>query len=497
MDKDLLGENGDNMETSRGPSRRGFLLGSLASFLGMSFLGACARRPMKSAHNALPLGAIAPWETKAGFFPVHAAAGIADITPSKPIRLAGYNLRKGGRHGGVYEPIRAKVLVLDDSSTKLAIITGDIVGWPRPIIDAVRKHLLDKYGMQPAQILINASHNHEGPEFRDPTYPEYTGEVQAKVLALLDDCFARTKPARIFFGRGQCHIGVNRRLPDRFGYVIMRINRYGVTDPELNVLKVVGTDGKPIAVLTNYACHLTTTATFQIGGDYAGVGLRMLEDEMPGTVALFMQGAAGDIKPNVPRKDNPLEFDRHMDDGPETVRQLATVYKNSVKRVLAQPMEDITGAIDCRMEVVQLPLMAKTFDAIGEPPFDGPTRKWVRMAKLILDAVDQDGNYKKTRDCEVYVTRIGNGMGERIGSKFVLVAMNGEVCCPFGLRIKSQLPNNSVAVAAYTGPGIGYVLGAQELSGKGYEGRTPYSPDHEDVLVCKVMDMVLGPPPEM
>lgn len=119
------------------------------------------------------------------------------------------------------------------------------------------------------------------------------------------------------------------------------------------------------------------------------------------------------------------------------------------------------------------------------------------MARLILDAVDQEGNYKKTRDCEVYVTRIGNEQGDHSGSKFVLVSLNGEICVPFGLRIKSQLPDNDVAVAAYTGPGIGYVVGTQELTGTGYEARTPYSPDHEDVLVCKVMDMVLGPPPEL
>lgn len=497
-DKDFLGEVAEKLDDPKGPSRRGFLLGSLASLLSAGFLGACARGPKpQSAASKAALGSIPAWSTSQGLFPVSAAAVSLDISPKKPIQMAGFSLRKGGRNEGFYEPIRCKILVLDDSSTKVAFVTGDISGWPRPIIDAVRAHLSQKYGMEPAQILLNASHNHEGPGFRDPTYPEYSGEVQAKVLAGLDECLGRMKPARIFFGRGQCHIGVNRRLPDRYGYVSMRINKYGVVDPELIVLKVIGLDGKPIAVLTNYACHLTTTGTFQMGSDYAGVGLRMLEDELPGTVGLFLQGTAGDIKPNVPRKDAPLEFDRNMETGPEVVRRLATNYKNCIKAVLAQPMEEITGAIDCQMQVTKLPLMEKTIDTVGEPPFDGPTRKWVRMARLILDSVDKDGNYKKTRDCEVYVTRIGNESGDHKGSKFVLVSLNGEICVPFGLRIKAQLPNNNVAVAAYTGSGVGYVLGTQELTGKGYEGRTPYSPDHEDVLVETVMNMVLGPPPEL
>ncbi len=498
MDKDFLEQAAETAVDSQGPSRRGFLLGSLASLLGLGLLGGCARGPRKAVPTAgvsaaPPLGVIPAWNPGSGTYPVRFAAGIADVTPKKSIRMAGFEVRKGGRSTGVYEPIRVKVLALDDESTKLAIICGDFAGWPRPLIEAMRQHLGDTYGMEPAQILINASHSHEGPVFRDPAYPEYQDEVRHKVLDLLDQCFGKMQPARIFFGRGQCHIGVNRRLPDRFGYCSMEINRYGPVDPEVVVLKIVGPDGKPGAVLTNYACHLTTTTTFLLGSDYAGVGLRMLEDEMPGTVALFMQGTAGDIKPDVPRKDNPIQFDRHQDDGPETVSRLALQYKNAVRAALARPMEEITGQIECKMEVVKLPLLAKTIDAVGEPPCDGPTRKWVRMARLILDAVDKDGNYKKTRDCEVYVTRIGPETGDGLGSKFVLVALNGEICVPFGLRIKAQLPHNHVAVAAYTGPGIGYVVGTQELTGKGYEARTPYSPDHEDVLVGKVMDMVLGP----
>lgn len=493
MEKDNLKHKD---ETAAGPTRRGFLLGSLASVAGASLVG-CAGFGSKSSARAerKPITEAA-WGPAGGFFPMQVGVGSVEITPSKPTPLAGFALRKGGTHTGVYEPIRAKVMVLQAASTKVAFITGDLSGWPSPMIEAFRKHAADKYQLEPAQLIINASHNHEGPAMRDK---EYAAEVQGKVLALLDRCFdpMNMKPARVFFGRGKCDIGVNRRLPDRFGYVNMEINKYGPVDPELLVLKVVGHDGKPLAVLTNYSCHLTSTSTFLMGSDYSGVGLRMLEDEMPGMVGLFLQGTAGDIKPNQPQKDDPLQFDRHPEDGPEAVRVLAIRYKNAVKEVLSRPMQEITGSIDCKLETVELPVMSGRLDPVGDPPYDGPTRKWVRMAKLILDSVDDKGNYKKTRPCEVYVVRIGPETGATTGSKFVLVALNGEICVPFGLRIKSQLRNNDVMVAAYTGPSIGYVLGAQEISGLGYEGRTPYSPDHEDVVCCKVMDMVLGEPPEL
>lgn len=492
-----MAENIEKREevTAAGPTRRGFLLGSLASLAGASLTG-CASLGTTPPGRAERRPITEPaWGPEAGYYPIRACAGKVNVNPPRPIAMAGFSTRKGGKNAGFYSDIFVKILVLDDGRTKLAFITGEIVGWPNPIIEAIRKHAADKYQMEPGQIIINASHSHEGPSINPRADKEYFDEVQSKTLALVDECIANTKPARVYFGRGKCDIGVNRRLPDRFGYVNMEINKYGPVDPELVVLKIVGTDGKPLAVLTNYACHLTTSGTFLIGSDYSGVGLKMLEDEMPGTIGLFLQGCAGDVKPNVPRKDDPFQFDRHVEDGPAIVKGLAIRYKDAVKEVLSRPMEDITGPIDCKLETVELPIMSGKLDPVGEPPYDGPTRKWVRMAKLILDSIDAKGDYKKTRACEVYAVRIGSETGATTGSKFVLVALNGEMAVPIALRIKAQLRHNLVMVAAYTGPGIGYVLSAQELTGLGYEGRTPFSPDHEDVLCCKVMDMVLGPPP--
>ncbi len=73
---------------SQGPSRRGFLLGSLASLLGLGLLGGCARGPRKAVPTAgvsaaPPLGVIPAWNPGSGTYPVRFAAGIADVTPKK------------------------------------------------------------------------------------------------------------------------------------------------------------------------------------------------------------------------------------------------------------------------------------------------------------------------------------------------------------------------------------------------------------------------------
>jgi neutral ceramidase len=70
-------------------------------------------------------------------------------------------------------------------------------------------------------------------------------------------------------------------------------------DPELGVLKVMGTDGRPLALVWNYAIHGTALGhgNFQLSGDLMGEASARLERDT-GVPALFVNGAAGDVSPN-------------------------------------------------------------------------------------------------------------------------------------------------------------------------------------------------------
>ena len=69
-------------------------------------------------------------------------------------------------------------------------------------------------------------------------------------------------------------------------------------DPELGLLKVVGADGRPVALVWNYAIHGTALgpANSLLSGDLMANASARLERET-GAPVLFVNGAAGDVSP--------------------------------------------------------------------------------------------------------------------------------------------------------------------------------------------------------
>ena len=117
-------------------------------------------------------------------------------------------------------------------------------------------------------------------------------------------------PARIGVGVGrEDRITMNRRLRMKDGtqWTIRRstpspadadVAGLGPFDPQIGLLRVDTLEGKPLALVYNFAGHPYAGAPD--GGataDYPGFASRVIESAWPGAFALFVQGAAGDITP--------------------------------------------------------------------------------------------------------------------------------------------------------------------------------------------------------
>jgi hypothetical protein len=86
-------------------------------------------------------------------------------------------------------------------------------------------------------------------------------------------------------------------------------NRHSKLEPkprdlDLSVLRLDATDSKPIAVLVNWAAHPTTIASgvLKISADYVGA-LKNYVSAETGAAAVFIQGAAGDMRTDRGSKD--------------------------------------------------------------------------------------------------------------------------------------------------------------------------------------------------
>jgi len=236
-------------------------------------------------------------------------AGVArvDITPPPGLPMYGYASRSQPATGTL-DPLYARVVVLEASERRLALVTLDLgrVFGPSSLArlrDAVRESSGISF------LLITASHTHAGPndldEYSSGQPPAWEPTALDKIAKAIAEAARQMQEVRLGTGDGRVYVGYNRRRVDSDGTVTMfwqnssRIPTAPV-DPWVGVLRLDTPDGKPLAILVNYACHPVVFGpdNLRYSADFVGVMCDTVEksfDSRP--LCLFLQGADGDINP--------------------------------------------------------------------------------------------------------------------------------------------------------------------------------------------------------
>lgn len=210
----------------------------------------------------------------------------------------------------VHDPLYAKVLVLDNGATRVAIIAMDVVAIGHifdvsdDFLPELRARVEAELGIPGANLLVNASHTHPPRRMLCP---------HAEQVARTFDAVRRASESmvevRIGVGVGhEDRFVINRtlRLKDGKGWTIRQANPcppdeevagLGPVDPEIGILRVDRLDGRPLAVVYNYACHpLIGMPGGPVTANFPGFASEVIEDCLgAGALALFVQGAGGDI----------------------------------------------------------------------------------------------------------------------------------------------------------------------------------------------------------
>jgi hypothetical protein len=216
---------------------------------------------------------------------LRAGAARIDYTPRGPALP--------GNFTGVLDPIFVRTLVLDNGSTRAALVAIDAGAIPGDLYAKVSARAAAELEIPASQLLMSASHTHSVPFRLD-------AGVEETILRALRDSIARLQPARVAWGTGVSYINVNR---DRIDPKTQRWwegpNYDGPSDKTVAVVRVETPAGHPIAVYYNYAVHGVITGTLDlISGDIPGAASRYVEESLGGeAVALFASGAAGDQNP--------------------------------------------------------------------------------------------------------------------------------------------------------------------------------------------------------
>jgi len=395
-----------------------------------------------------------------------------DITPTEPVWMAGYASRDHPAEGTVH-PLWAKALVIEDSGgEKVVILTTDLIGSVRELSDAVGDRVKESTGMGRERILINTSHTHSGPvvvgcadvahgmdEEQLATARAYYDVLEDKLVRVIEESVERMRPAKLSYGVGEAKFAMNRR------------NATGPVDHGVPVLRVADESGGMIAVLFGYACHNTTTAVYQINGDYAGYAQIALEESHPGVTGLFMVGCGADANPE-PRGELTVAEDHG--------RELAA----AVDRVLATDMTEVGGPLAVAFGRVALPFVDPP-DAAGVKRLEDEGNVYQqRLAKLLTNRLAEKGSLDSSYPCPVQVVRFGEDL--------CMVAIGGEVVVDYAIRLRREFDDERLWVAGYSNEVFAYVPSERILAEGGYEGggamvyfgwHGPFKPGVEELVV--------------
>lgn len=248
-------------------------------------------------------------------------AGVAkvDITPPTGVAMWGYADRKTPSTGTI-DPLYARVLVLEAGEKRLAWVVLDLGRTFGPAaLEHLRENARKSSGI--TYTLVQATHTHAGPVIQDEypsgNAPAWETAALERIAGAIQEASQKLVEARLGTGYGQVSIGYNRIRVNADGTVTMLWRNEtkvatSPVDPAVSVIRIDTTEGKPLAVLVNHACHPVVFGwlNLEYSADFPGVTVKTVEEAFGGEpLVFFLQGAPGDINPyfaTTPPENDPI-----------------------------------------------------------------------------------------------------------------------------------------------------------------------------------------------
>jgi neutral ceramidase len=201
----------------------------------------------------------------------------------------------------IHDNVYARSLVLDVGGERIAFVAVDLgVYTSETLVEACKK----RFGI--SHLVLSSSHTHSDPGRNHAAFYE------ERITQVVETAVKGMFPARISAGhRSFPQLGFNRLVvrddgharESWFGddhYTSENPERipFGPVDPAVGVIKIEDRNGRPRAIVMNYACHADVVClNYAISADYPGAATRKVEEAFgDGLNCLFVQGAGGNIE---------------------------------------------------------------------------------------------------------------------------------------------------------------------------------------------------------
>ncbi|HWQ54792.1 MAG TPA: hypothetical protein VN442_13990 [Bryobacteraceae bacterium] len=407
--------------------------------------------------------AVAPAQVTGG--KLRAGAAVANITPLLGCFLAGSMTNHIGTE--VHDELHVRAMALDNGRARIAIAQVDSCVIPREIFDRAKEAIRLHTGMPPESVLLSATHTHSAPAsahlFQSLPDPKYTEWLSGRIADCVRMAVARMQPARAGWAVGREESLVfNRRFfmkpgsipADPFGRTTDRVQMNppvgspnilrpaGPTDPDVGILAIQTADGRPIAVLGNYALHYVGgTGTGHISADYFAFWSAAMERLAGAPVVASLSNACSGNINGVNFRGQPVRLPPY-----EQMRRyaetLAAESYRAWRTIEFQSDLELGSAIE-ELEIgVRLPdeadlAAARKLLASVPPPYTDRNHIYARETDFLAKT------YPATVRTPVQAMRIGSlGIATLPGEAFVELGLEVKAKSPFKATFPIELAND-------------------------------------------------------
>lgn len=416
----------------------------------------------------------------------------------------------------VHDDLYSKALVLEQNSTRLALVMVDICVLPTDFVADLKVRIASECGIPASHVMIAATHTHAAGSVADlhlgSMDPVYAHTLPGLVIKSIKQAISKLEPARLSGGSVQApeHL-LCRRYQMTADYTPfnpvtlkndkIKTNPFGAehliehpvapVDPELSFLAVQALDGRWIAAIGNYSLHYvgdwpdgTISADyFGVFSDQLGAFLQAGDD----FVGMMSNGTSGDVNiwDFAGTRGYPKEYFEKSgligtqlaakvaaalkscawDENPE----LSAVYKELALDIVKPTEEELRRSAE---------FVADTRYETIVPDQDGLVRLYARE-QILLNETDP------VRRVPIQAFRIG---------AFTIGALAGEFFSETGLYLKSEVKNGRYFTVTMANGNVGYVPPAAEIAAGGYETwRCRYSclvPGSESTIRAELLALI-------
>jgi hypothetical protein len=258
-------------------------------------------------------------------------AGVSAAPINPPIGAFIAGDKQNRRFTSVHDSLFAKAVVMSNGESSIAMVTLDCIGLLYPDVLKIREKAFKLCGFPKDRIIVSSTHTHSGPDVVgiwgsdyqhsgvDSTYMEFLTTTAAQQIksAVEKKQKASVQVAETTFGEPWVQNICGEEI-----------------DRSVSIFQINNSEGKPIATLTNFACHPTfMDAKFsEVSSDYVNGYYKTMEKQLGGE-ALFLQGAIGGwVQP----EDGEGYFEKAFKRGSE----LATAVQKAL--MSAHPLKETT-----------------------------------------------------------------------------------------------------------------------------------------------------------